>query len=83
MKIDKSNASDEYLSNCFSWFARIGLAPKFGTTNICHYQCEQMRVLNWFEKELNKAEIRIRKEEIQIKYSGKWILFKRLDEIPC
>jgi hypothetical protein len=40
MRIQPGNSSDEYLHQAFSWLARIGACPKFGSRPIGWYQMD-------------------------------------------
>lgn len=49
MQIQKSS-SDQYLRRAFSWLARIGAIPKFGSRPIGWYQMHAHAALEYLEK---------------------------------
>ena len=51
--------SDDQIRRLFSWQTRVGLAPKFGTCSIHHYQNSQMDVYKALEK-VGKGTLQVR-----------------------
>lgn len=51
LTLQPGDASEQYLRRMFSWLARIGACPKFGSRPIGWYQVHAMHALNYLEKQ--------------------------------
>lgn len=69
MNLSNVVESESQLRSVFSWNTRIGIAPKFGTCSIHHYQLEQFEAIGAIErlaraKDISLLNIRFKRGSI-------------------
>lgn len=80
--LQKGHSSDEYLKRAFTWQTRIGIAPKFGSLPIAHYQADQIHALQYLEQNIGNFPVRCKRGIIQFKAIGVWEDFASVKEMP-
>ena len=77
--LDYSNR--DALRAAFSWQTRVGLAPKWGTCNVQHYQCEQVAVADEIARRVTNLArtwgvtlpLRVKcSQDVVLAYVGAW-----------